>query len=195
MTSSEAGTDMTHSTEAYDWFNAPNVLIKPNTNRNWTGDSWILLNTKATGYYRINYSAENWKQITAALSTENAGNIHSTNRAQLIDDAFDFAKSKMIKLEIPLNLLTYMSVYHEVDYLVLLTAYQYLESYDELLIGTEFYHKYLVIKRNLSKLIIPFLILYFNRDTFNKSQIYHTKIILKTKFQKTNFTLIILNQT
>ncbi|GAB0176355.1 thyrotropin-releasing hormone-degrading ectoenzyme [Grus japonensis] len=57
--------------------------------------SWLLGNINQTGYFRVNYDIRNWRLLINQL-TRNHEVISVSNRAGLIDDAFNLAR-------IPLN--------------------------------------------------------------------------------------------
>ena len=63
----------------------------------------IVLNKKATGYYRVNYDEENWMLLADTLKNDHQA-IHPLNRAQIICDVISLAKtghvSNMIKDQI-----------------------------------------------------------------------------------------------
>ena len=43
------------------------------------------------GYYRVNYDRHNWENIARCLDTDR-DKFHETNRAQIMDDAFNLAR-------------------------------------------------------------------------------------------------------
>ncbi|XP_076589916.1 alanyl (membrane) aminopeptidase-like b [Chaetodon auriga] len=63
---------------------------------------WILANINCTGYYRVNYDPENWQRLLTQLET-NPHRIPLMNRGQLIDDAFNFARAKLVDVTLALN--------------------------------------------------------------------------------------------
>uniref|UniRef100_A0A3P8SJZ8 Aminopeptidase n=1 Tax=Amphiprion percula TaxID=161767 RepID=A0A3P8SJZ8_AMPPE len=63
---------------------------------------WILANVNSTGYYRVNYNLENWQLLLKQLET-NRHLIPLMNRGQLIDDAFNLARAKLIDVTLALN--------------------------------------------------------------------------------------------
>uniref|UniRef100_A0A3Q1F5F9 Aminopeptidase n=1 Tax=Acanthochromis polyacanthus TaxID=80966 RepID=A0A3Q1F5F9_9TELE len=63
---------------------------------------WILANVNSTGYYRVNYNLENWQLLLKVLET-NRHLIPLMNRGQLIDDAFNLARAKLIDVTLALN--------------------------------------------------------------------------------------------
>lgn len=61
------------------------------------------------------------------MNTENFVNIHPLNRAQLIDDAFNFANKGKIPYDVPLRLCDYLT--RERHYVPLVTFYEAISSY------------------------------------------------------------------
>ncbi|KAF5299811.1 hypothetical protein FQR65_LT09332 [Abscondita terminalis] len=74
-----------------------------------TRREWLLVNKQQVGYYRVNYDEENWERLIAFMNSPKFRKIHVLNRAQLIDDAFSLAKSKLISYEVPLRLCRYLT--------------------------------------------------------------------------------------
>ena len=56
----------------------------------------------------VNYDKENWRLIAEQLNRDHT-KIHVINRAQLLDDAFNLAKSGMLDYETALSLTSYLS--------------------------------------------------------------------------------------
>ncbi|XP_033823587.1 aminopeptidase N-like [Periophthalmus magnuspinnatus] len=71
------------------------------------GDGWVLANVDVVGYYRVNYDQSNWDKLLNILST-NHTHIPVINRAQLVDDAFNMARAKIIPTLLALNTTTYL---------------------------------------------------------------------------------------
>ncbi|XP_049928174.1 alanyl (membrane) aminopeptidase-like b [Epinephelus moara] len=63
---------------------------------------WILANVHCTGYYRVNYNPENWGRLLTQLET-NPHLIPVMNRGQLVDDAFNLARAKLVEVTLALN--------------------------------------------------------------------------------------------
>ncbi|XP_070763184.1 alanyl (membrane) aminopeptidase-like b [Enoplosus armatus] len=63
---------------------------------------WILANVNCTGYYRVNYNPENWQRLLTQLET-NPHRIPPMNRGQLVDDAFNLARAKLVNVTLALN--------------------------------------------------------------------------------------------
>ncbi|XP_036963792.1 aminopeptidase N-like [Acanthopagrus latus] len=73
-----------------------------------SGDDWVLANLNVVGYYRVNYDMVNWGKLLTALSTNHEA-ISVINRAQLVDDAFNLARAKIIPTVLALNTTKYLS--------------------------------------------------------------------------------------
>ncbi|XP_058502629.1 aminopeptidase N-like [Solea solea] len=63
---------------------------------------WILANINCTGFYRVNYNLENWHFLLTQLETE-PQRIPLMNRWQLVDDAFNLARAKLVNVTLALN--------------------------------------------------------------------------------------------
>lgn len=70
--------------------------------------TWILGNILASGYYRVNYDADNWALIDRQLKEDHSV-IHPINRATLIDDAFALAGSGVLPYNSAFSLIEYLS--------------------------------------------------------------------------------------
>lgn len=89
---------------------ATHYLLKNNITVNTTKldkDQWLILNKQSTGYYRINYDADNWQLIIEGLLNR-PHKIHPRNRAQLISDLYRFSTSGRVPHATLLQLLTYL---------------------------------------------------------------------------------------
>ncbi|KAL6254817.1 hypothetical protein P5V15_014152 [Pogonomyrmex californicus] len=86
---------------------------------------WIIVNMQNTGYYRINYSKENWLKIALYLDSKDHRKINVLNRAQLIDDAFHFLTTGKLDSFIFWELTKYL--HKEVDYIAWYPMFKALE--------------------------------------------------------------------
>ncbi|KYN20769.1 Aminopeptidase N [Trachymyrmex cornetzi] len=93
----------------------PRYWLRPDRNITFTIDpnDWIIVNIQQTGYYRVNYDMKNWKKISYYLNSVKFTNIHVLNRAQLIDDLFDFVDGRISGF-VFVNHIRYL--HREVDY-------------------------------------------------------------------------------
>lgn len=83
-------------------------------------EKYIILNVQQTGYYRINYDAENWKNIRTALYSKDHDNIHVLNRAQIVDDLFQFARAGTVEYKTAMDIIRYIK--DEKNYIPWLSA-------------------------------------------------------------------------
>ncbi|XP_063887388.1 aminopeptidase N-like [Scylla paramamosain] len=68
---------------------------------------WVIFNVQETGYYRVNYDENNWKQLIKQLKADHT-KIHVNNRAQLIDDALNLAQAGQLSYSLPMELIAYL---------------------------------------------------------------------------------------
>uniref|UniRef100_A0A8C5CRI8 Aminopeptidase n=1 Tax=Gadus morhua TaxID=8049 RepID=A0A8C5CRI8_GADMO len=101
-----------------------------------TGDQWVLANTNVSGYFRVNYDLENWERLLHLLHTDHQA-IPTVNRAQLLDDAFNLARAKVINTTLALRTTSYLS--KERDYIPWASALSNLNYYFLMFDRTEVY--------------------------------------------------------
>ena len=88
----------------------------------------VIVNVQQTGFYRVNYDAQNWDLISATL-LEDQTKIHRMNRAQVMDDALGLARGGLLEYSTALKTTEYLK--SETDYIPwksALTAFVYLED-------------------------------------------------------------------
>ncbi|KAJ7394007.1 hypothetical protein OS493_003679 [Desmophyllum pertusum] len=109
----------------------------------WDGNGWLKGNVGQTGFYRVNYEHKQWDQLTSQL--ENGHTVFEiTDRAGLIDDAFNLARGGYVKYIVPLNITKYLGMEDEyipwaafennIDYITSILSqssptYKYLKKY------------------------------------------------------------------
>lgn len=76
-------------------------------------NSYLIMNIKQTGYYRVQYDEPNWMLIANELSHGNFSAIPPNSRAMLIDDAAVFFEKKILQIRILLELIKYLQ--HDVS--------------------------------------------------------------------------------
>ncbi|CAH1153782.1 unnamed protein product [Phaedon cochleariae] len=79
-------------------FRIPNVL---------DNNEWIILNNKASAYYRVNYDTSLWNKIQLVLQN-NHTLIDRINRAQIVDDSLNLARSNEIRYSDAFQTLAYL---------------------------------------------------------------------------------------
>ncbi|XP_076763833.1 uncharacterized protein LOC143431161 [Xylocopa sonorina] len=101
-------------------------------------DQWVIFNTHQTGYYRVNYDEENWKLLTKYLTTKDYNKIPVINRAQLVDDALNMARTNRLNYTVALPLTLYL--HQETDYVPWQTALTNLNFLRNMLRTSQHYH-------------------------------------------------------
>lgn len=125
-----------------------------------SGTEWVLANTNVSGYFRVNYDVDNWNRLLTLLDTNHQA-ISVMNRAQIIDDAFNLARAKIITTTLALRTTKYMS--NERDYIPWESARKNLDYYILMFDRTEVYG---ALQAYLKKQIQP-LFQYFKALTAN----------------------------
>ncbi|XP_060892359.1 aminopeptidase N-like [Labrus mixtus] len=121
---------------------------------------WVLANHNVSGYYRVNYDEANWEKLLTTL-TNNHQLIPVINRAQLIDDAFNLARAKIIPTVLALRTTKYLSL--EREYMPWDSALGSLDFFDLMFDRNEVYG---VMQEYLKKQVTP-LFEYFKKITDN----------------------------
>ncbi|XP_077376335.1 aminopeptidase N-like isoform X2 [Festucalex cinctus] len=123
-----------------------------------SGPNWVLANTNMSGYFRVNYDTDNWNRLLAVLETNHL-TITMINRAQLIDDAFNLARAKMVDITLALRTTKYLS--RETQYIPWQSALGNLNFYYLMFDRTEVYGP---LQAYIRKLVQP-LFEYFKKMT------------------------------
>ncbi|XP_028292454.1 aminopeptidase N-like [Gouania willdenowi] len=101
-----------------------------------SGSDWILANTNVSGYFRVNYDLDNWNRLLSILNL-NHQELSVINRAQIIDDAFNLARAKMISTTLALKTTKYL--FKERDYIPWESFLRNLDYYTLMFDRTEVY--------------------------------------------------------
>ncbi|ROT69087.1 putative Aminopeptidase N precursor [Penaeus vannamei] len=70
-------------------------------------DQWVIFNLQQTGYYRVNYDDHNWGLLIQQLRDDHKV-IHVVNRAQIIDDAMNLARTGQLSYTTALDVYGYL---------------------------------------------------------------------------------------
>uniref|UniRef100_A0A668A4Z3 Aminopeptidase n=1 Tax=Myripristis murdjan TaxID=586833 RepID=A0A668A4Z3_9TELE len=124
------------------------------------GCDWVLANINVTGYYRVNYDLANWERLLAQLDTQHQV-IPLINRAQLVDDAFNLARAKLLPTTLALGSTSYLSA--EREYMPWQSALDNMHYYYLMLDRTDVYQP---MQDYMKRLVMP-LFLYFKNMTSN----------------------------
>ncbi|KAL4706764.1 hypothetical protein ACJJTC_018145, partial [Scirpophaga incertulas] len=98
-------------------------------------DEWIIFNKQQTGFYRVNYDDYSWDLIINALRGSDREKIHEHNRAQIVNDVFQFARSGLMTYTRAFNILSFLRT--ESDYTPWVAALSGFQWIRNRLIGTE----------------------------------------------------------
>lgn len=113
-------------------------------------NDWMLLNINQVGYYRVNYDKRNWKLLVDQLF-EDHEKIGLTNRAQILDDMFEFARNGLMDYNFAMEATKYLK--NERDYLSWNTVLMALSYVNDMLQRTPVYGDW---RDYLTKLITPY---------------------------------------
>ncbi|XP_041652254.1 alanyl (membrane) aminopeptidase b [Cheilinus undulatus] len=129
-----------------------------------TESDWVLANHNVSGYYRVNYDEDNWERLLASLS--NGHEIFPViNRAQLIDDAFNLARAKIIPTVLALRTTKYLI--YEREYMPWDSALDNLDFFYLMFDRSEVYG---VMQEYLKKQVAP-LFNYYKIQTENWKEV------------------------
>ncbi|XP_071825548.1 aminopeptidase Ey-like isoform X2 [Apostichopus japonicus] len=111
----------------YTYYTGPNtqsgsILVSPDEDAVFDVPSdigWIKGNVNQSGFYRVNYNADNWKALTTVLLTDH-GKMQPADRASIIDDAFHLFRAQKVDLEVPFEMIDYLK--HERHYVPFVTT-------------------------------------------------------------------------
>lgn len=95
-------------------------------------DDYLLINKRAAGYYRVMYDERNYRLISDAI-LRNRSQFHSTDIAQLQDDAFDFYRIESLGITSVLDLLRVLEF--DTDFISWAPAFYTIFSIDEKIRG------------------------------------------------------------
>lgn len=126
------GAELDWSPDTDVWLSTKSVTIDELPDE----DTWIIGNVQQVGYYRVNYDTQNWELLFSQLM-ENHEAIHVINRAQLINDALNLARSENMEYSLALNMTKYL--YQEKEFLPWQAAFSAFKHIDFMLAKTQAY--------------------------------------------------------
>ncbi len=77
-------------------------------------DAAYVLNVQGTGFFRVNYDAANWEALRMTLINDRDA-IHKLNRASIVDDAMNLARSDHLPYTTGLEMTRYLT--NETEYI------------------------------------------------------------------------------
>lgn len=119
-----------NDTTADAWFpqNHPSVNFTieiPSLREN----DWLIINKQESGYYRVLYDAQNYRLLSDALYANTTG-FHNLNRAQLIDDTYNFVRTDRLTYDTFLHVARFLEFDHEyATWYPAITAFTTLDRY------------------------------------------------------------------
>ncbi|CAN9498633.1 unnamed protein product [Ophioblennius macclurei] len=132
--------------QAAEWLENKTQVM---TSMKVSGTDWVLLNLDVVGYYRVNYDDGNWDRLLNVLSSNHSA-IPVINRAQLVDDAFNLARAKIISTVRALTTTKYLT--REREYMPWKSAINNLDFFYLMFDRTEVYGP---MQRYLQKQVLP----------------------------------------
>ncbi|XP_066993050.2 glutamyl aminopeptidase isoform X2 [Anabrus simplex] len=98
--------------------------------------AWIKFNSHQVGYYRVNYSPDEWT-VFSQLLVDDTTALDPSDRANLLEDAFSIADAELVNYDVALEMTKYLTKEDQyVPWSVASTMFRKLRS---LLIGTSAY--------------------------------------------------------
>jgi len=105
---------------------------------------WIKFNVDNKGFFRSNYDKQNWKLLGEQLKNSHE-KFSSSDRANMIDDAFELARTGMIPYDVALDLTQYFNKEQNyAPWYTLMESLGYISSMLEGRPGYSVYEKYLL---------------------------------------------------
>lgn len=102
---------------------------------------WVIFNVQSAGFYRVNYDNESWYRIIKVLNSKNYADIHVLNRAAIVDDLLNLARTGFLPYPTAFDGLQYLK--RENNYLPFKAAFSALTYLDQRFSGLDQYHKHL----------------------------------------------------
>ncbi|XP_071830181.1 glutamyl aminopeptidase-like [Apostichopus japonicus] len=72
-----------------------------------SGDDWYLANYEEMNFYRVNYDSDNWQKLSDQLMSDHTA-INASDRAGLIDDAFNLGRAEQLNYDVVLDMTLYL---------------------------------------------------------------------------------------
>ncbi|CAL1274490.1 unnamed protein product [Larinioides sclopetarius] len=117
------GSELDWSTKTDFWLTNKSDIIKDLPDEN----TWFIANVQQVGYYRVNYDSDNWNLIMEQLVINHTV-INVINRAQIISDILNLARSDEADYALALNMTKYLFLEEEyLPWQAALTAFKYLD--------------------------------------------------------------------
>lgn len=122
------------------WLTGKDTIIQSTASKSWTNEDWVLFNVQETGFYRVNYDLTLWNLLSEELNNGDYLKFHPVNRAQLLDDSFNLARSQRLSYVIPMEIMSYLK--HEDDYIPWAAFNRALSFLQPYLVGSPYYQHF-----------------------------------------------------
>lgn len=126
-------------------------LIEQSATVKWTPTEWVLLNQQQTGFFRVQYDAENYRLLTNELISGDLKKIHPNSRSQILDDLFDFTKTHRLPDSLFFDLIRYLK--NETEYAPWASANRAIAYISKQLDGTPQYQPFRAL---IASVVAPF---------------------------------------
>lgn len=94
-----------------------------------TENDWLIINKQESGYYRVLYDERNYRLLADAVYA-NIDLFHNLNRAQLIDDTYNFVRTERLTYNTFLDIARFLEFEHEyASWYPAITAFTTLDRY------------------------------------------------------------------
>lgn len=94
-----------------------------------TANDWLIINKQESGYYRVLYDEQNYRLLSDAL-VRNISVFHNLNRAQLIDDSYNFVRTERLSYNTFLDVARFLEFENEyATWYPAITAFTTLDRY------------------------------------------------------------------
>lgn len=109
---------------------------------------WVIFNLQQSGYFRVNYDAQNWQLLIDELVSGDHESFPATNRAQMIDDINVLANYQKVDNTLRFSLMEYLS--RETDMIPLQAASRHVRALGRMIASSD---KYYLFQRYVTKMV------------------------------------------
>ena len=127
------------------WLTGKDTIIESVAPKSWTNDDWVLFNVQEAGFYRVNYERDLWSLLSKELNDGDYTKFHPVNRAQLLDDSFNLARSQRLSYDVPMEIMSYLK--NEDDYIPWAAFNRALSFLHPYLVGSTYYEHFRKLMR------------------------------------------------
>ncbi|XP_023935402.2 glutamyl aminopeptidase isoform X2 [Bicyclus anynana] len=125
------------------------------------GETWLKINNNQVGYYRVDYTADMWRNLIQELKNRSE-QLTISDRSHLLNDIFALAESEYVPYAVALDLSTYLNV--ESDFVPWETATSILATLSERLSNTPAHDN---LEKYIQSLVKPL----YEKQTWEKTNL------------------------